>query len=105
MGFAAVFAYQVEPAAAEAFEAVYGRDGEWARFFAGAGGYEGTELLRAPPRYLVIDRWRSEAAYDAFIAAHADEYRRRNDAAAPLHRSEEVVGRFESAPRDDPLTR
>jgi heme-degrading monooxygenase HmoA len=96
MSFAAVFAYEVDPAEAGRFEAVYGPDGEWARFFSGADGYLGTELLRSPPRYLVIDRWRSAAAYDAFIGAHASEYRRRNDAAASLYRSEEVVGRFEA---------
>ena len=35
--------------------------GEWARYFRGADGYRGTELLRATRRdghaYLVIDRW------------------------------------------------
>ena len=46
---AAVFAYEVEPAGAAAFEAVYGADGEWARYFRGADGYLGTELWRGPP--------------------------------------------------------
>jgi hypothetical protein len=34
VSLAAVFEYEVELAGAEAFEAVYGSDGEWARFFA-----------------------------------------------------------------------
>ena len=91
---AAVFAYEVEPAQAEAFEAVYGSDGEWARFFRGAAGYLGTELWRRDEHYLVIDRWESEAAYDAFLAAHADEYGRRNAAGTALYRRETVLGRF-----------
>jgi heme-degrading monooxygenase HmoA len=96
MAFAAVFAYQVDPSASADFEAAYGPDGTWARFFRGAPGYLGTELLRDPPRYLVIDRWRSAAAYHVFLGAHSDEYRRRNEAAASLYVSEAVLGRFES---------
>jgi len=90
-----VFSYDArEP---EHFEYVYGPDGEWARFFRGVEGYERTELLRSETSYLVIDRWRSAAAYDAFVGTHADEYQRRNDAAAALYRHEEFLGRFESA--------
>jgi heme-degrading monooxygenase HmoA len=96
MSIAAVFAYEVEPESWTAFEAVYGPDGEWARFFRGADGYLGTELLRSAGSYLVIDRWRSEAAYDAFLAAAGDEYRRRNEAARRLWRGEQVLGRFEA---------
>ena len=56
MSLAVVFEYEVDPAGAEAFEAVYGSDGEWARCFAGAEGYRRTELLRAGGgHYLVID--------------------------------------------------
>ena len=100
MSLAAVFEYEVDPAGAEAFEAVYGSDGEWARYFAGAEGYLGTELLRGDAgRYLVIDRWRSEADYDAFLAAQAGEYGSRNRAAARLWLRERVVGRFETADR------
>ena len=98
MSLAAVFEYEVDPAGAEAFEAVYGSDGEWARYFAGAEGYLGTELLRAGDgRYLVIDRWRSESEYDAFLVANADEYGARNQAATRLWLRERVLGRFETA--------
>ena len=98
MSLAVVFEYEVDPAGAEAFEAVYGSDGEWARSFPGAQGYRGTELLRAAGgHYLVIDRWDSEAAYDAFLTAHADEYASRNQDAARLWLRERPVGRFETA--------
>ena len=96
MSLAAVFEYDVDPAGAAAFEAVYGSAGEWARWFAGAEGYLGTELLSGDGgRYLVIDRWRSAADYDAFLAAHADEYGSRNQAAERLWLRERVLGRFE----------
>ena len=51
------------------FEATYGDDGEWARFFRAGAGYVGTELMRGSDGiYLTIDRWVSEEAYRAFRA-------------------------------------
>jgi heme-degrading monooxygenase HmoA len=97
VGFAAVFLYEVDNAGRAAFEAVYGPDGEWARYFAAGDGYLGTELLRSGERYLLIDRWRSRGDYEAFLAADAQEYARRNEEARALWRREEILGRFESA--------
>ena len=58
--------------------------------------YLGAELLRsADGRYLVIDRWRSAAGYDAFLGAYADEYGARNRAATRLCLRERALGRFE----------
>jgi heme-degrading monooxygenase HmoA len=79
---ALVFRYEArEP---DEFEHAYGPDGDWARFFRGGSGYIGTELLRdleEPGRYLVVDRWESVEAYDAFVAEHEAEYVRRSDEA------------------------
>ena len=94
---ALVFSYEV-PDAAE-FERVYGPDGDWAEFFGGGRGYIGTELLRDvehPGRYLVIDRWESAQAYDAFVVANRDEYMRRVDETAFLYQQELRFGTFES---------
>ena len=100
VAFAAVFAYEVAADGAGGFEAVYGPEGEWARYFHGADGYRGTELLRATGRgglsYLVIDRWDSAAAYERFLAEHEQEYGRRNRAAGRLYRRETVIGRFDA---------
>ena len=97
MSLAVVFEYEADPAEAAAFEAVYGGDGEWARYFAGAEGYLGTEMLRgADGRYLVIDRWRSASDYDAFLTANAGDYGARNQAASRLWLRERALGRFES---------
>jgi heme-degrading monooxygenase HmoA len=98
--FAAAFAYEVDPVAAGAFEAAYGPDGEWARFFRRGHGYLGTDLWCAadeePRRYLLLDRWESASAYAAFLADHEDEYRRRSGAAEALYRRETALGRFEA---------
>ena len=94
---ALVFSYEVRDTAQ--FEAAYGADGEWAGFFAGARGYIGTELLRdveAPGRYLVVDRWDSAEAYNAFATEHHDEYIRRVDDTRYLYEQELRLGTFEN---------
>jgi heme-degrading monooxygenase HmoA len=95
---ALVFSYEVRDAAE--FERVYGTDGEWAEFFGQGRGYIGTELLRdveIPGRYLVIDRWESTDAYNAFVAGNREEYMQRVDATRFLYDSELRFGTFESA--------
>lgn len=94
---ALVFSYE---AADEAeFVRVYGPDGEWAQFFKDGRGYVGTELLRdveIPGRYLVVDRWESREAYNAFVEANRADYMRRVDETAFHHEHELRLGTFES---------
>ena len=94
---ALVFSYEVRDASA--FEAAYGSDGEWSQFFRGAAGYIGTELLRDvenPGRYLVVDRWESAEAYNAFATEHRDEYMRRVDDTRFHYEQELRFGTFEN---------
>ena len=94
---ALVFSYEVRDA--EAFERTYGPDGEWAQFFRRGRGYVGTELLRdveTPGRYMVVDRWESADAYNAFAADHRDEYMRRVDDTRFHYDQELRLGTFES---------
>jgi heme-degrading monooxygenase HmoA len=94
---ALVFRYDArEPGA---FEAAYGPDGEWAQFFRQGRGFIGTELLhdvQEPDRYLVIDRWESADAYNAFLSEHRDEYLRRSDESTFHYLQELRFGTFES---------
>jgi heme-degrading monooxygenase HmoA len=81
------------------FERVYGPDGEWAEFFKSGRGYVGTELLRDvehPTRYLLVDRWDSADAYNAFVEEHREEYMRRVDETAFYYAQELRLGTFES---------
>ena len=83
----------------EDFERAYGPDGEWARFFRQGTGFIGTELLRdvdEHDRYLVIDRWESAEAYNAFLAEHGPEYLRRSDEAQFYYVHELRMGTFEN---------
>jgi heme-degrading monooxygenase HmoA len=94
---ALVFSYEVHDGAE--FERVYGSDGEWAEFFRQGRGFIGTEFLHdveAPGRYLVIDRWESADAYNAFVAERREEYMERVDATRFLYDSELRFGTFET---------
>ncbi len=94
---ALVFRYEVRDP--ESFERAYGPDGEWAQFFRQGQGYIGTELLHdveEPERYLVVDRWESADAYNAFLAAHRDEHLRRTDESRFHYVQELRVGTFEN---------
>jgi heme-degrading monooxygenase HmoA len=94
---ALVFSYEVRETGE--FERVYGPDGAWAKFFSGAAGYIGTELLRdveLPSRYLVIDRWESADAYNTFAAANREEYMRRVDDSRFHYEQELRFGTFEN---------
>ena len=82
-----------------AFEGVYGPNGDWARFFRGGLGYIGTELLRDVEefdRYIVIDRWETADAYNAFVTEHQEEYLRRGDDARLYYLQELRLGTFEN---------
>ena len=94
---AIVFRYDVrEP---EAFEGVYGPNGEWARFLRQGAGYIGTELLRDVEefdRYVVIDRWESADAYNTFLTEHQEEHLRRTDDSRLYYLQELRLGTFEN---------
>jgi heme-degrading monooxygenase HmoA len=100
---ALVFRYEVRDP--EAFERVYGPNGEWASFFRQGTGYIGTELLHdvdEPERYLVVDRWESAEAYNAFLAERQAEYLARADEARFHYVQELRFGTFENVWDDDP---
>ena len=94
---ALLFSYEARDA--DRFERAYGPEGEWAEFFARGRGYVGTELLRDvenPGRYLVIDRWESREAYQAFVDEHREDYMQRVDDTRFHWDSELRIGTFEN---------
>jgi len=79
------------------FEAEYGTEGAWARFFEGAPGFLGTELMRGSDgRYLSIDRWASKADYDSFRAARAAAYAEIDARCEALTAEETFLGALEA---------
>jgi heme-degrading monooxygenase HmoA len=80
------------------FERIYGATGDWAKLFARAPGYLGTELLRAGDgSYLTLDRWQDQASFDAFKRAYGDEYLTLDAACEALTADESAIGIFEAA--------
>ena len=83
------------------FEQVYGPRGDWARFFSKAEGYVRTELHRDTQqanRYLTLDFWVSEAAYQAFRTEHAQEYQAIDRRCEALAERETCLGSFLAVP-------
>ena len=75
--FVRVWEYEVHGDRAGAFAEAYAADGPLSELFSRADGYVGTELYRdsaRPVRYLTIDRWRDEQAWQAFLSAYRPDY-------------------------------
>jgi heme-degrading monooxygenase HmoA len=82
-----VWEYDVPEESRAEFEQRYGADGDWARLFSASPGFRGTELfasLSRPGRYVTIDRFTDEAAWELFLAAHGTAYRRLDENTAAL---------------------
>ncbi len=93
--FVVIWEYVVRAESIADFEALYGADGGWAALFREHPGYHGTELLRdeAPGRYLTLDRWRSEADYEAFLRAASPRYAALDAQGDALTLEERRIGR------------
>ena len=90
--------YTVRLEAIADFARVYGPAGDWADLFARGEGYLGTELWRGPgDSFLTLDRWRSAADFDAFMAAHRAAYEALDRATAGWTVEETRLGLWEEA--------
>lgn len=95
--YAVVWEFQVRQGLEAGFEQSYGPDGDWVRLFGSDPEYCGTELIRdagMAGRYLTLDYWASEAAYEVFRTAHAAEYNEIDQRCEGMTTAEREVGRF-----------
>ncbi|HZQ25400.1 MAG TPA: antibiotic biosynthesis monooxygenase family protein [Terriglobales bacterium] len=89
--------FLVKPGCEAEFERIYGSAGDWVKLFREAEGYEGTELLldsARPRRYVTIDRWTSESAYNAFQSQFGKRYTSLDLACERLNELEKALGGF-----------
>jgi heme-degrading monooxygenase HmoA len=93
MSYAIIWTYDVAPEHEAAFRAAYGPHGDWAQLFASAAGFIGVELLSGE-RYATIDRWESQAAFEAFQANLGEAYAALDATLAHLTRAQQRVGGF-----------
>ncbi|HET9455596.1 MAG TPA: antibiotic biosynthesis monooxygenase family protein [Gemmatimonadaceae bacterium] len=94
VGFERHWRFRARPESRDTFEALYGSEGAWAKLFSRHPGFRGTELQRvpdAPLEYLLIDRWESRRAWDAFRREHAAAYEELDRRCGALTSSEELV--------------
>ena len=97
MPYVRVWKFRTAPGRTADFESAYGPAGDWARLFRLGEGYLGTELLhphQPSGLYLTIDRWRSEADWQRFLANHGTAYRSLDARLAPLCAEDTEVGSF-----------
>lgn len=94
MSYVILWTYDVPVDAAAEFIAAYGADGDWAQLFAKGAGFIGTELYQDGQRFVTIDRWVSEDAFNAFQAAFGDQYKTLDVKVAHLSRSQTRIGAF-----------
>ena len=75
--FCRVWVYDVPVGSIAGFTDAYGPAGDWASLFARADGFVRTELYRntdTPARFVTVDVWSSEAAWQAFSDRWGSEY-------------------------------
>lgn len=95
-----IWTYRVKADRRGEFEQRYASGGDWAKLFARAEGYRGTELMRdvrEVGRYATIDRWDSVTAMDRFKQQFASEYEELDRLCGELTEGEEHVGVFEDS--------
>lgn len=79
------------------FVAAYGPDGDWAKLFGEAEGFERVELWRSGDgRFTTVDRWNSEADFDRFKANFGDPYNALDAALEGLASEETFIGVFQT---------
>jgi len=95
-----VWEFYTRPGLESEFEAAYGPSGPWAGLFAQSEEYLGTELLRDEEkrgRYLTLDRWVSQTAFEAFHDRHQAEYATLDQQCSALTIRETRIGAFVTA--------
>ena len=100
-GYTIIWEFRPRAGVEARFREAYGPRGIWARFFAIGEGFVTTELnqdLKDPGRYVTLDFWVSQAACEAFLAAHAEEYKTIDLQCEELTVEEKLIGHFERLP-------
>ncbi len=79
------------------FEAEYGRNGSWFKFFESCEDYLGQELLKHSDgqTYILLDKWMSKADYQDFLDENKAEYDELNEKSKSLYDQEEEMGEFD----------
>jgi heme-degrading monooxygenase HmoA len=75
--FIRIWEYDMSEESVDVFITAYGPFGDWARLFARGDGFVRTELFRStqtPTRFVTLDVWSSEQAWQAFLHGWGARY-------------------------------
>jgi heme-degrading monooxygenase HmoA len=93
--------FRAKPDRVGDFEREYGEQGGWSRLYGLSPEYRGTTVVREvadPLHYLLVDRWTSRRAYEAFKASRSEEWEMLDRRCRELTASERAIGVFEALP-------
>jgi heme-degrading monooxygenase HmoA len=96
--FVALWEFEVKPGCEKRFLKVYGPEGDWTTLFRKDANYQETQLLHDlnhSATYLTLDFWVSRQSYEAFMTAHAAEYKELDAAGEGLTLRERKIGWYE----------
>jgi heme-degrading monooxygenase HmoA len=96
-GFLVIWAFEIRPEFQKDFESAYSSSGDWALFFRRDAAYIKTELrqdMDNPLRYITLDYWESQAAYQAFKQAWQADYQALDERFEGWTESELLIGQF-----------
>ena len=97
MSYAYVWEFHVPLECRSEFEQHYGPGGTWAQLFRNSSAYIETLLLRDGSgigRYVTVDRWRDEEAFQAFRASFSEQYEQLDRECEKLTTGEQLFGVF-----------
>ena len=95
-----IWEFHVRRGMEAAFEKSYGPEGNWAQLFRKGEGFVATELshdVKEPGRYLTLDFWSSQEAYESFREQHAARYQEIDAECEAMTEKEKKIGEFERA--------
>lgn len=94
---AVVWQFDIRPGTAEAFERMYGADGEWTKLSRRSRSFLGSSFLRdigTELRYLLVEYWGEMVVYEKHVADFGDELQELERERERLVARMETVGVF-----------
>lgn len=92
-----IWELQAKPGVEEEFEKVFGPDGEWDTLFRKSKAFLGTELFRDlenAGRYVIVDHFSSQSAFQDFLKEFRGEYDALDERCERLCASDTRLGSF-----------
>jgi hypothetical protein len=97
--FVRICEFRARPGLENEFEKIYGPEGDWVQLFRKSQAFLRTELNRDVERhgrYVTVDYFVSQLAFDAFLKEHREEYDALDRRCESVRALESPIGSFTS---------